>query len=121
MDELIGRIAEKLSFDAPQAERATGTLFALLEKYGGQPETRRMMDALPGAAGLARKYPAGGGLMAKIGGAQMAAFASFSAIGLDTGQIKTLGREVLAYAREKAGEETVAAVLQSIPGLGEYL
>jgi hypothetical protein len=36
-------------------------------------------------------------------------------------QIKQLGIETLAFAKEKAGEDLVRQVAGSIPGLGNYV
>jgi len=43
------------------------------------------------------------------------------AAGLSMAQIKSLGSEVLAYAKEKAGDQAVRDAAGSIPGLSAYL
>jgi hypothetical protein len=43
------------------------------------------------------------------------------AAGLDMGQVQTVTKEVIAYAREKAGEDTVGEIVGSIPGLGQFV
>ena len=43
------------------------------------------------------------------------------AAGLNMNQIKTLGKETLGYAEEKAGKDLVRDVANSIPGISSYL
>ena len=59
----------------------------------------------------------GGGLM----GGPLAAVSKLQAAGLSMAQIKTLGKETLGYAREKAGDDLVKDVANSIPGISGYL
>ena len=55
----------------------------------------------------------GGGLM----GGPLAAISKLQAAGLNMDQIKVLGTETLAYAKEVAGDDLVKQVAGSIPGL----
>jgi hypothetical protein len=41
--------------------------------------------------------------------------------GLSMGQVQSVGRTVLAYTREKAGEDTVGAIAAAIPGLSQFV
>jgi hypothetical protein len=41
--------------------------------------------------------------------------------GVPMGQMQPLGRELFAYGREKAGEDTMGAIMGSIPGLGQFV
>jgi hypothetical protein len=59
----------------------------------------------------------GGGLM----GGPLIAVGKLQAAGLSMDQIKALGAETLAYAKEKAGEKLVKDVAGSIPGLSGYV
>jgi len=49
------------------------------------------------------------------------AISKLQAAGLSMAQIKSLGSEVLRYAREKAGDKLVKEAAGSIPGLSAYL
>jgi hypothetical protein len=40
---------------------------------------------------------------------------------LSMGQVQGVAREVLAYSREKAGEEAVAEAIAAIPGLAQFV
>ena len=42
-------------------------------------------------------------------------------LGLGMDQIQTVGREVFAYAREVAGDQTVGEITASIPGLSQFI
>jgi hypothetical protein len=43
------------------------------------------------------------------------------AAGLSMGQVQSVARAVLAYTREKAGEETVGEIAAAIPGLAQFV
>jgi hypothetical protein len=49
------------------------------------------------------------------------AVGKLQAAGLNMDQIKVLGAETLAYAKEQAGEKLVKDVAGSIPGLSGYV
>lgn len=42
-------------------------------------------------------------------------------LGLSMGEMQTIGREVLSYAREKAGEDTVGELASAIPGMHQLM
>jgi len=129
MQELIARIVDATGLDAVRAEKALGILFSLVRTQGNQQKVGELFSRLPGAPELADRYgrdgSRGGGLLGMLGGGLMggplAAVAKLQAAGLDMGQIKTLGRETLIYAKQKAGEDLVKQVAGSIPGLGSYV
>ena len=41
--------------------------------------------------------------------------------GLGMGQMQNVTREIIAFAREKAGEDTVGEIVGAIPGLGQFV
>ena len=55
------------------------------------------------------------------GGGIMALGAGLMGLGLDMGQMQTVGKEVFAYAREIAGDEVVGEISAAIPGLSQYI
>ncbi len=78
-----------------------------------------LMDIAAGAMG-------GGGLMgiaagAMGGGGLMALCGELMDLGLSLDQIQTGGREVFAYAREVAGDQTIGEITASIPGLSQFI
>ena len=78
-----------------------------------------LMDIAAGAMG-------GGGLMgigagAMGGGGLMTLCGELMGLGLSLDQIQTGGREVFAYAREVAGDQTIGEITASIPGLSQFI
>jgi hypothetical protein len=118
------------SLDSARAEQAVGILLALVKTQGRRDKVDLLFDKLPGASELAARHGGdggggGGGLLARLGGglmgAPLVAVGKLQALGLSMGEIKTLGAEVLDYAREKAGEDLVRDVAGSIPGLSGFV
>ena len=72
-----------------------------------------MGGGLKGLMGVAGGAMGGGGLMA-LG-------SELLSLGLGMEQIQTLGKEVFAYAREKAGDQVVGEISASIPGLSQFI
>jgi hypothetical protein len=72
-----------------------------------------MGGGLKGLMGVAAGAMGGGGLM-QLGGELMG-------LGLGMDQIQTVGKEVCAYAREVAGDQTVGEIAASIPGLSQFI
>ena len=54
-------------------------------------------------------------------GGIMGAGTKMMAAGLSMGQVQGVAREVLAYAREQAGEDAVGEVVGAIPGLSQFV
>jgi hypothetical protein len=128
MEELIGRIAAAAGIDNALAEKAIGIIMGFLKKEGPAAEVGQLVAAFPGAeeaiaaqggggggmlGGLMGMMPGGGGVMA-LGGQLMGA-------GLSMGQIQTVSKEMFAVGREKAGEDTMGAIVAAIPGLGQFV
>lgn len=113
MEELIGRITGAAGIDAVTAKKCVGTILGFLQAEGPKKEVEQVMSATPGAAELAGSGGyAGGGLMGLAG--------QLGDAGLDMEQMQTVGREVLAFARQKAGEDVVGEIVGSVPGLGQF-
>jgi len=129
MQELIDRIVEKTGLAPDLAEKATGIMLSLVKTQGDKSKVTQLFDALPGAGELAQLHGGdgarGGGLLGMLGGGLMggplAAVSKLQAAGLSMAQIKALGKETLGYAREKAGDDLVKDVANSIPGISGYL
>jgi hypothetical protein len=124
MQELIARIVTKTGLDRQLAERGLGVMLWLVKTQGNQQKVGELFAKLPGAEDLAKRYGGdgarGGGLLGMLGG-PLAAIGKLQAAGLNMDQIKGLGTETLAYAKEVAGEDLVKQVTGSIPGLGGYV
>jgi hypothetical protein len=127
MHELLTRVSAATGFDEPQAEKAVGIVLSLIRAEGDRQKVDELFARLPGAEELAANHAeskSGGGLLGLFGGAfggPLAAVGKLQAAGLSMEEINVLGRELLGFAREKAGEPLVNEVAGSIPGLSRYL
>ncbi len=130
MEELIARVAAAADIPADQARRAINLVFAFLKKEAPA-EVDDMLPQVPGAveaaAAGAADNPKGTGMMGGLmnmmggGGGLMGLASQLTGIGLGTGQMTTVGKEIFAFAREKAGDERVGKVAAAIPGLGQFI
>jgi len=140
MNELVTRIASQAGIDPALAEKVGGMILGFLQREGQEGPVAEMIKQIPGATELIAQFngaeaqPAagGGGLM----GSLMGAVASFTggqtgdimalgqklmAEGMTMDQIKSAAQEIIAVAKQYAGEETVDQVVKQIPGLSMVL
>ncbi len=117
MDELIARLVDKVGIDGDEARRAIGIIFGFIKDAGPRDKVDRLMDALPEAEKV--ESPFDGSFSGSMGA--MAAFNALTAAGLNIQQIQGAVREIVAYAKERAGEEPVDEVVRSIPGLSGHV
>ena len=123
MDELIARIVANVGVDKSVAEKAVGVILDFLSKEGPADKVKPMIDRLPGAESAlqaARDEPGSGGMMSSMGGI-MGVGSRLMGMGLGMGQIQSITREVIAYAREQVGEDAVGEILAAIPGLSQFV
>jgi hypothetical protein len=126
MEELIARVTQKTGLDAATARKAIGLILGYLQKEGPQAEVGKLVEALPGAQDAIDEGQAGGGgglmgMVGAMGGGVMALGGQLMGIGVSMGQMQPLGKELFAYGREKAGEDTMGAIMGSIPGLSQFV
>jgi hypothetical protein len=122
MDELIARLVANVGLDRTTAGKAVGIIFEFLHKEGPADKVQALLDRMPGAQALLQAQEAGdaGGGMFAMGGL-MGAGTKLMAAGLSMAQVQGVTREVIAYAREKAGEDAVGEVVGAIPGLSQFV
>jgi hypothetical protein len=106
------------------AERAIGIILAFLRKEGPREKVDALIAQLPGAEALMlaaddEESPGGGGMFGM--GGVMGAANRMMAAGLSMGQVQGVTQEVVAYTREKAGEDSVGEVVGAIPGLSQFV
>jgi hypothetical protein len=125
MDELIGRLVADIGIDRAAAEKAVGIILDFLVKEGPSDKVQPLMAKLPGAEALMQKASeGGGGLAGAMGGAMggvMGAGMRMMSAGLSMGQVQSVTRSVIAYTREKAGEDAVGEIVAAIPGLAQFV
>jgi hypothetical protein len=115
MDELVGRIVAELGIDRDVAEKAVGIILAFLIKEGPADKIKPLLDAMPGAEAAAAAAPAGG-----MFGGIMGVGSQLMGLGLGMGEVQGIARTLLAYARERVGEDAVGEMVGSIPGLSQF-
>ena len=126
MEELIARVTQKTGLDAATAETAIGIILAFLQKDGPATEVNQLIAALPGAEDAIAKAGSGGGggimgMVGSMGGGVMALGTRLMGAGVSMGQMQPLGHELLAYGREKAGEDVIGPIVGAIPGLSQFV
>jgi hypothetical protein len=124
MEELIGRIVANVGVDRSVAEKAVGIILDFLLKEGPADKVQSLVSELPGADAAVQAARAsgndGGGVFGAMGGI-MGVGSRLMGIGLAMNQIQGVTREVMTYAREKAGAPAVDEVVGAIPGLSQFI
>ncbi len=122
MDELVDRIVANVGVDRTVAEKSVGIIFDFLSKEGPTEKVHALLDQLPGAGAAIAAARAGdaGGMFGSMGGI-MGVGSRLMAAGLGMGEIQGVTRELIAYAREKAGAEAVNSIVAAVPGLSQFI
>ena len=97
---------------------ANADILAFLLKEGPSDKVQTLINQMPGAETAMAAAASDGGL--GMGGI-MGVGTKLMAAGLGMDQMQSVTRELIAYAREKAGEDTVGEIVGSIPGLGQFV
>ncbi|GAB4515850.1 MAG: hypothetical protein Tsb0019_14900 [Roseibium sp.] len=129
MEELINRIMAAAGIEEEVARNAIGIILGFLNKEGPEDKMQLIFDALPGAADLvaAREETRGGGFLSGLGsmmGGGMGAMAALNELtnaGLDMDGVQSVVKELVSYAKEKAGDDVVDEVISQIPGLSQIV
>jgi len=119
MDELVARIVSNAGIERPVAERAVGIILDFLATEGPADKVQGLFARLPGAAEAAKAAHAesGGGMLGGI----MGVGSRLMSAGLAMSGIQGVTRELVAYARDKAGSEDIDEVVAAIPGLSQFV
>jgi hypothetical protein len=120
MEELIARLTADVGIDRAAAEKAVGIIFDFLAKEGPVDKVQPLLAKLPGAEAVMQQAASEGDGDGPMGGVMGAGMRMMSA-GLSMGQVQSVTREVIAYAREKAGEDAVGEIVAAIPGLAQFV
>jgi hypothetical protein len=114
VEELVKRVAADTGIDSSIARKSVIVILKFLSAEGPPDKVAKLVDAIPGAAeSLAGRTSAGGGVMG--------VFDELTVAGLGMGDIQSVARSFVAFAREKVGAETVDDVVGSIPGLSQFI
>ncbi|HZL40356.1 MAG TPA: DUF2267 domain-containing protein [Pseudolabrys sp.] len=122
MEELIARLVANVGVDRPAAEKSVGIILDFLVKEGPPDKVQALIGKMPGAQALLQAQQAGdaGGGGFSMGGL-MGAGTKMMGAGLSMGQVQGVTKETIAYAREKAGEDTLGEIVGAIPGLSQFV
>jgi hypothetical protein len=132
MEDLIAKLTQAAGIDAATAQNAVAIILNFLKKEAPAEHVDKAVAAIPGAEAAAAQQdvPAGGmvaGAMAGIGGLMggagglMALAGQLTGAGLSMSQMQAVGKELFAYVREKAGEDTVGGIVAAVPGLSQFV
>jgi hypothetical protein len=130
MNELVTRVAENVGLEPATAEKAVGMILGFLQREAADGPVAQMIESIPGATDLIAQYngegTGGGGLLGGLmsaigGGGVMALGQQLMSQGLGMGEITSLAKETIAFAKEKAGADVVDEVVASVPGLSQFV
>lgn len=116
MSDLFARIADSASLSPDVARKSVGYILAFLRDQSSDPAVSRMISETPGATDALES--AGD---ENFDGGIMALGAKLMGLGLDMGQIRTVGEELVSYSREHTDEDTVSSALASVPALAPFI
>jgi hypothetical protein len=118
MDELLDRLVTNIGVERGVAEKAVGIILAFLLNEGPSDKVQALIDRMSGAQAAMQAASDAGGI--GMGGI-MGVGTKLMAAGLGMEQMQGVVRELVAYSREQVGEDAVADIVGSIPGLGQFL
>jgi len=118
MGELLDRLVANVGIDRGVAEKAVGIILAFLLKEGPSDKVQALINQMPGAETAMQAAANEGGM--GMGGI-MGVGTKLMAAGLGMDQMQAVTREIMAYSREKVGEDAVGEIVGSIPGLGQFI
>jgi hypothetical protein len=130
MNEIATRIAENVGISPDLAEKALGMMLGFLQREAADGPVAEMIEKIPGASDLVARFngegAGGGGLLGGLmgalgGGGIMALGQQLMSEGLGMGEITALAKETIAIAKEHAGEDVVNQVVESVPGLSQFV
>jgi hypothetical protein len=126
MDELVARVSAALEVDAQVARTAIGIVLGFLQKESPDGAVAELLNKLPGAreaiesAESAGRGGGLGGLMGGMGGL-MGLGAKLNSAGIGLNQIQALGHEIFGYAEAEIGPEKLREIVDSVPGLAQFV
>ncbi|MGN7771275.1 DUF2267 domain-containing protein [Phyllobacterium sp. 22552] len=121
MDELIARITANVGTDPETARKAVGLILAFLQKEAPADKVDLLIAGVPGSEETIAEAKGSGGLLSGLMPGVMGLGSKLMGIGLGMGEISGISKETIAFAREKAGSGPVDEVVNSIPGLSQFV
>ncbi len=135
MDNVIAQVAKAANLSPEVARKAVALIADFIQREASEDAVKELFQKAPELqAIIASGAPTGGegmgfglkGLMgiaagAMGGGGLMSLAGELMGLGLSMDQIQTAGKEVFAYAREVAGDQTIGEIAASIPGVSQFI
>lgn len=128
MNELVERVSTTAGIEPEAAQKAIGMILNFLLREGPEAEVNSVIDKIPGAREAVSSAAVEddgdtvlNGLTGGKGAGLMGLAGQLSGLGLSMGEMQTIGREVLGYAREVAGEDAVGEIAAAIPGMHQLM
>jgi hypothetical protein len=122
MEEMVDQVVGNVGIDRAIAQRAVGIILDFLATEGPDDKVQALLGHLPGATeAIASARAEGGGELFAGASGIMGVGSRLMSAGLDMGEIQGVTRELIAYARDKAGDHDVNAILDAIPGLSQFI
>ncbi|MBU2485989.1 MAG: DUF2780 domain-containing protein [Alphaproteobacteria bacterium] len=118
MNDLVSRIATNVGIDPETAAKAVGAILEFLQSEGPADKVKEMLASVPGAADLIAQAPSGG--MLSMGGV-MGLGQKLMGLGLGMGDISSVAKETMGYARENGAGDSIDEIVASIPGLSQFV
>ena len=135
MDELIQQLTAKLGIDESVANAATGKAMAMVKEHAGDDLFGKIASAIPGAsdvaeAGAEEALPSegGGGMLGSLASMASSALggsagsglelgAALGDAGLPTDKMGSFVSTIVAFLKDKAGDEVMDQVMDKFPML----
>jgi len=117
MEELIERLRTKSGVEPEAAKKSIAAILTYLDKNAPANRMAEVYAAVPGSRDLVGK---GGGFFGGIGGL-LGVYTQLKSAGLSSEQMQSAGTELLAFTREKIGDEAIEDVIASVPALRQLL
>lgn len=122
MEELVTRLKEKVGISDPAARRAVEVIIEFLSNEAPAGAMQDLAGTVPGLSEVLSRcsgsvsLPVSTGHFGGMARLMQAADRMMSA-GMTMAQVQQATHEVVAFARERAGEEAVNRIVTAIPGL----
>jgi hypothetical protein len=117
MDELLDRLVGKVGVDRDVAEKVVGIILAFLLKEGPSDKVQTLINQVPGAEVAVNTAASEGFGMGGI----MGVGSKLMAAGLGFDQMRDATHELIDFARQKIGPQTVGEIVKSVPGIGQFV
>jgi hypothetical protein len=115
MDELMERLETKAGVGPEAARKSISAILGYLDRNAPAHRMDELYAAVPGARELVGG--GGGGLFGAGIAGLLAVYSQLKSAGLTTDQMRNAGTELLAFTREKVGDEAINEVIASVPAL----